>query len=111
MSTETIERLGDCGKRSFNTGLRYCGLPDIDRDLKMSDDVIAMARNYGLDVYSHGRPYNARNEPVLVIYRDGQKATDSEYHAVFASDIAPWRAAYVIIAGWDDLRARNERKQ
>lgn len=102
----------DCGNRAFKAGLRYCGLPGADvPELKETDDIKAFAERYGLRFVWKGEPLREGNNPVLVVYLDKGEGTDGEYHAVFASDQAPfvrWNVHSAIV-GWEELRQRVER--
>jgi hypothetical protein len=97
--------MGDCLKRSFEAGLRWCGINDVVPNISMSHEAQELASKYGLQYIDNGNP-NSKNEPVIVIYKDDNTATDSVYHSVFVSDIAPfvkWEI-FAVIAGWRELR-------
>ena len=101
--------MADCGLRAFRAGLRYCGLPDDDLpDLKETEDLKALAERYGLRFIWKGEPLAEGNNPVLVVYHH-PGLPDVEYHAVFASDQAPFErwSVHSAIAGWEDLRIRT----
>lgn len=99
--------MNDCGQRAFEAGLRWAGINDKVPPLEYSQDIAALCEKYGLVYSTNGKL--SGNDPVLVIYRDDRKATDSEYHAVFASDVAPfWQwHIYAVVTGWVELRSRH----
>jgi hypothetical protein len=97
--------MGDCLKRSFEAGLRWCGINDVVPNISMSHEAEEFAKKYGLSYIDSGNP-NSGNEPVLVIYKDDHTSTDSTYHSVFASDLAPFSKweIFAVITGWRILR-------
>ena len=97
--------MGDCLKRSFEAGLRWCGINDKVPNISMSHEAQKFASKYGLRYIDNGNT-NSKNEPVIVIYKDDNTETDGTYHSVFVSDIAPlvkWEI-FAVIAGWRKLR-------
>ena len=97
--------MGDCLKRSFEAGLRWCDINDEVPNIGMSHEAREFADKYNLSYIDNGQPESG-NEPVLVIYKDDNTATDATYHAVFVSDFAPlvkWEI-FAIITGWSKLR-------
>ena len=97
--------MGDCGKRAFEAGLRWCGIFDEVPSLETSDKLKEHAERYGLIVITSGTLSKIGNAPVLVVYEDGREATDDQYHAVFCSDAAPfsrWKN-YMFIVGWEKI--------
>lgn len=104
----------DCLNRAFAAGLRYCGLPTDDLPvLRESDDLMAIAETYGLSFLWKGAVLQEGNHPVLVAYLDDSDATSGEYHAVFASDQAPFARwnVHCAVVGWDDLAVRSNERQ
>lgn len=97
--------MGDCLKRSFEAGLRWCGINDVVPNISMSHEAEEFAKKYGLSYIDSGNP-NSGNDPVLVIYKDDHTSTDSTYHSVFTSDIAPFSKweIFAVITGWRILR-------
>lgn len=101
--------MGDCLKRSFEAGLRWCGINDAVPSVVSSLDAQGLAQKYGLTYVEKGE-IKASNEPAIVIYRDGFESTNSEYHAVFVSDLAPlsrW-GIFAVIYGFCELRERTK---
>ena len=96
--------MGNCGKRAFEAGLRFAGIKDSVGDLQTSNDIRDTASKYGLTYIENGE-LKAGNYPVLVLYQDNKEFTDSEWHAVFLSDIAPVRKYKIhsIIIGWEKI--------
>lgn len=86
-----VEERGDCLIRAFRAGLQYCGL-STDNPLVMteSDHLRSAAESYGLTFLWKGAKIQEGNHPVLIVYQDDSDATTGEYHAVFASDQAPF---------------------
>lgn len=101
--------MGDCLKRSFEAGLRWCGINDEVPNISMSHEAQELSSKYGLFYIDNGNP-NTKNEPVLVIYKDDNTVTDSVYHSVFASDIAPFAKweIFAVITGWRELRSASD---
>ena len=97
--------MGDCLRRSFEAGLRWCGVNDAVPNMSTSDEAIEFCEKYGLSYSESGR-LQSGNDPVLVIYKDDLTSTDSIYHSVFASDAAPFTRweVYSVITGWRKLR-------
>lgn len=99
--------MGDCGKRAFEAGLRYSGIFESVPSLTTNEDLKEYAECYGLEYIESGE-IKKGNYPVLVVYKDAYEETDSEYHAVFCSDIAPLakKPIFCIITGWDNLEVK-----
>lgn len=102
MIVEIGNPTNDCGNRSFNTGLRFAGLPPVNDELNRSNLLIDKALEYGLTVHSEGVYHTQANQPVMVIYKTQEPDT---CHCAFASDIAPWAGmdVYAVITGWGRL--------
>ena len=100
-----VKTVGDCLKRSFEAGFRWCGIDDQVQNIQMSGEAEELATRYGLHYIDSGA-MKGDNNPVLVIYADNYTETDAMYHAVFASDGAPFArwSVYAIIVGWRELR-------
>ncbi len=99
--------MGDCLKRSFEMGLRYSGITDKIPNIQTNTELKVFAEKYGLTYIENGKAPKG-NYPVLVAYKDNYEMTDSEYHAVFCSDIAPFKniPIFCIITGWDKLEVK-----
>ena len=98
----------DCLKRSFESGLRWCGINEEVSNINYSEEAKYMAEYYGLAYTESFNDLNIKNNPVIVIYKDNKTYTDSIYYSVFASDLAPFggKEIFAIIYGFDSLRKK-----
>ena len=98
--------MNDCGKRAFEAGLRWCGIYDKVPNLETSQKLEEWAKKYGLTIITNGSLSGIGNVPVLAVYEDGREATDSQYHAVFCSDAAPFSRwnNFMFIIGWERIK-------
>lgn len=101
--------MANCLKRSFEAGLRWCGINDRVPNMQMSGEAEKFAAKYGLQYIENGI-FKSSDDPVLIIYADGKTATDAMYHAVFASDSAPFAKwdIYAAVIGWPELRNKTK---
>ena len=98
--------MGNCLQRSFVAGFRWCGMNIDVPNIQESADAEKLAFSYGLSYVSGKAVVKSKNDPVIVIYKDGFTNTNGEYHSVFASDGAPfckWEV-FAVITGWLKLR-------
>jgi hypothetical protein len=111
-----MNRVMDCGRRAFNTGLRFAGLSE-ERDIPvpLESDYLrdVLCKKYGLTCIQNGH-VDTGNRPVLIVYKNGEVSTGEEehheiFHAVFMSDIQPLvdTTSHTVVLGWENLNHEN----
>lgn len=98
----------NCLTCSMEAGLRWCGINDRVPYSNCSDDIIIFCYRYSLQYQTNGNYSIEGNEPVIVVYKPDNFEEKQTYHAVFASDAAPFARWPIqgIVTGWSKLRSK-----
>jgi hypothetical protein len=113
---EVSDEQGNCVERAFNTGLRAQGIKTFQPFPKpcLTDIVIEVSKYWGLKVLGANGPGTMEltqlgNAQVLVVYKGTNPYIGGDYHAVFASDIAPFLGKTIsqVVYGWEGLLTKE----